>query len=466
MVNNSPLNNIDNILKYITSYDKSGANTNKIDTHLEFGLLGEYLNGKMYLKLDNKANSSFELAPNDLNFLKRLYDSLKSHFIKKDSENNNLPLITFDNIEQYEELFSSLYYKSSDSEENLILKTQLEKVMYDFLKNNGADVSDTTPDKLDFSFAVREFLIKHRKKTQIKSNTQETLKFLNTTYNKNELKKAIKNHIKENNIKTIEHSAENIDIGNGQFDKVATQKTELCWAHAGLKTLLLTEKGKELIENNRYYDKKTGVFAIHLQEAENNGFHKGIYIITPEDIANEGGNLSTGEGDVTAYMIAIKKYFEEVRKNPELYEKMEKDKKSVRDVDLGNYPFRFFEILTGTTASQYNYDFKDFQDGIGNSLAEDLEFEKIEQILNKKAGAIIISFNGHAMSVIGIKDNKLLVQESNNSKEFMSGYKNPQGEMFTLVQDGESPIYELSRENYEYYINTVSYLKWESLITD
>ena len=115
------LNNIDSILKYISSFDKSGKSTNKIDTHLEFGLLGEYLNGNIHLNIENNPHKN-NIESKELKFLKKLYDSLKPNFINNNSNNENLPEISYDNIEKYEKLHALLFYKNTSSEENLLLK--------------------------------------------------------------------------------------------------------------------------------------------------------------------------------------------------------------------------------------------------------------------------------------------------------------------------------------------------------
>ena len=103
-------------------------------------------------------------------------------------------------------------------------------------------------------------------------------------YDKGLLEKAAEKRILDENIQELDKNKYTIDIGNGQYDKSATQKTELCWAHAGIKSLGLSEEGRTLLDSNKYYDPKTGVFAIHLQEAEDYCLHGGIYVITPDEI--------------------------------------------------------------------------------------------------------------------------------------------------------------------------------------
>ena len=273
-------------------------------------------------------------------------------------------------------------------------------------------------------------------------------------------------YLKEHDIKKQTDSAGSIDLGNGKFDKPATQQTEVCWALASINSLLTTKEGTKLLESNKYYDKDTGVFAIHLQEAEDNGFHDGIYIITPEDIKKESPDLVQGEGDAAAYIIALKRYFEEVNRNPELKAKMESEKHSVIDMDSGNYSFRFFEVLTGGKFSQYG--FRDMKGTLHNGIGTGEpyctgSFEEIYNLADKKEGAIVLVIAAHSISVIGVRDGKLLIQESNNSEDFSRDFsdKNREHVLFHRIEDiNGAPAYELSQDDYEHYINAMSFIKW------
>ena len=343
------LDNVANsIIKFFSGSDSAGKNS-RIDTMLEYEKLGEYLNGS---RTEN-APAYSELSEKDKDTLQKYYAKLKDKFAKFLSNENKLPEITADNLNDYTLLYRELGMKSSRSQ---IEEQKYQKIinsLYQYAENNGYDLSGIEPDQVDFLYIMNEV----KKLAKIKEDrailAEKSLEFINKPYNNSELKSAVNKYLKEHDIKKQTDSAGSIDLGNGKFDKPATQQTEVCWALASINSLLTTKEGTKLLESNKYYDKDTGVFAIHLQEAEDNGFHNGIYIITPEDIKKESPDLVQGEGDAAAYIIALKRYFEEVNRNPELKAKMESEKHSVIDMDSGNYSFRFFEVLTGGKFSQY-----------------------------------------------------------------------------------------------------------------
>lgn len=456
------LDNVANsIIKFFSGFDSAGKNS-RIDTMLEYEKLGEYLNGS---RTEN-APAYSELSEKDKDTLQKYYTKLKDKFAKFLSNENKLPEITADNLNDYTLLYRELGMKSSRSQ---IEEQKYQKIinsLYQYAENNGYDLSGIEPDQVDFLYIMNEV----KKLAKIKENrailAEKSLEFINKPYNNSELKSAVNKYLKEHDIKKQTDSAGSIDLGNGKFDKPATQQTEVCWALASINSLLTTKEGTKLLESNKYYDKDTGVFAIHLQEAEDNSFHDGIYIITPEDIKKESPDLVQGEGDAAAYIIALKRYFEEVNRNPELKAKMESEKHSVIDMDSGNYSFRFFEVLTGGKFSQYG--FRDMKGTLHNGIGTGEpyctgNFEEIYNLADKKEGAIVLVIAAHSISVIGARDGKLLIQESNNSENFSRDFsdKNREHVLFHRVEDiNGAPAYELSQDDYEHYINAISFIKW------
>lgn len=451
------------IIKLFSTYDSAGKSEAQIDTILEYNMLGQYLSGG-YVKGAQIKYS--ELSDSDKNVLQKLYASLKDKFANIAADSFNLPQITVDNASEYVELIQMLYSKNnlSDSEQLTLKKIQTE--LYKFVVDNGYDLTDMEPEECDYNFIIKQVLemIETKKKREV--SAEKTLQSVNNPYDSSKLKSKAEAYIKENNIQPLTSSPEGVDLGNGKFDKSATQETNVCWALASINTLLTSEKGRQLLESNCYYDKSTGVFAIHLQEAEDNGLHDGIYIITPEEIMAEDGNLAVGEGDAMAYLIAIKKYFTEVNQNPELAEQMELEKHAVRSLDDGNYGFRFFEILTGGKYSKYNYQDvnKPIQNGIGvGEPAAVGGFDEICKLMENKTGAITMVIGEHSISVVGVRDGKLIVQESNNSDDFAEEYTDFQRNhvLFNRIEDiNGAPAYELSKEDYYGYIRSVSFIKW------
>lgn len=55
---------------------------------------------------------------------------------------------------------------------------------------------------------------------------KKTLANINKPYNNAKLKNRLHDYIKENNIKPLSETNSEIDLGNGKFDKIATQKNE------------------------------------------------------------------------------------------------------------------------------------------------------------------------------------------------------------------------------------------------
>lgn len=344
---------------------------------------------------------------------------------------------------------------------------KIQDALYKFAIDNGYELDNDNPDEYNYTFIMRELKSIIQLKEEREEIAQKTLANINKPYNNAKLKNRLNDYVKQNDIKPLSETNSEIDLGNGKFDKIATQKNNICWALASINSLLTSEQGTKLLESNRCYDKKTGVYAIHLQEAEDKGFHDGIYIITPEDILSEGSNLAEGEGDVTAYLIAIQRYFTEVNQNPEIANKMEAEKHTVRNLDNGNYGFRFFEILTGGVFSKYDYRDMDkpLQKGIGSgSTGSCGNFQQVADIISSKKGAVTIAIGGHSISVVGVRDGKLLVQESNNNADFSKEYFDAERNhvIFNQIEDiNGAPAYELSQDDFEHYIQAVSFIKWE-----
>jgi hypothetical protein len=294
---------------------------------------------------------------------------------------------------------------------------------------------------------------------------------INNPYDNNVLKRAVANYIESNNIKPLSNDYGDIDIGNGKFDKVSTQRNENCWIHSGINSLLSTEKGKNLVNNNIYRDESTGVIAIHIQEAEDLGLHGGIYYITSDEIAQSQDTVASGEGDISAYIIAVEKYFNEVKQDPELFKK--NSDKLFLDMDEGNAGFRFYELITGAKSTVFGSrsQVKEYnQHGIGCYIVDDIEKEeKLYKMVEEGNCAMVISLAGynHAISVIGVEDGYFLIQESNNDSKFFDNVKKSvDGKDFDLFVPAEPvndrPTFKLSKNDLQCgWIHAVNYIKWD-----
>lgn len=456
---------ISTIINIFASADKTGENSKKIDTYLEYNKLGNFLNGSE--KYEELGCEFKQLKKSQQKSLLKIYNEAKDYIVKNFVKNNTTFKITKENIEEYQNIYNNLHYKEGDetlSNSELEIFDKIKKSLYEYCKNNQYDLEERDPDNLDYNFILSELSKRDKKEYEMRKKGQTVVNIIKNPYDTNLLKTVVEKRIANENIPALDKNKYSTDLGNGKYDKPATQKTELCWAHAGINSLLQSKEGKNLLNSNRYYDEKTGVFAIHLQEAENNGLHDGIYVITPKEIEIEGKNLSSGEGDITAWMIAIKRYFQEMQANPELMNKAEEKGQMISDVDKGNYQFRFFEIITGAESSRKN-SWDDVRLQVGVSYGKnDIKFDDIADLVSNKKGAAIICIGGHAISVVGINGDKLLVQESNLSENLGEIYYDDENN-HTLFERTDSinnaPTYALSMHDFEHYNFGEGIIKWK-----
>lgn len=490
--------NKEKVIQYISNYDSNGASASNIDTQSEFNLLGQYLNGSV--SIDGCVSVS-ELKIEDKKELEDLFSALMDKF--KFASEKDIH-ITIENVRVYSDMLDNLTYQLQKLQEDIESfrldpqlypenwgETTLPKIkeQSDFIENQQIKplisaikkfVKQNDPygnlteemNKTKEYYKYSEVLYNLIYDIEIKNKEEKTLSAINNPYDKNNLKSAADNYIEMNNSKILSPSDfEGTDLGNGKIDKIPTQKTNNCWAHSEINALNMTEKGRILLDSNIYRDEKTGIFAIHLQEAEDNGFHSGIYIITPEEIAAASETQSGGEGDITAYMAAIDKYFEEVRNNPELEEKMIEKKQPVNKIEDGNYGFRFFELITGGKMVRiYENNLENYKGILVKSYNN---YDELYNIVEKNQGVVTLGYDDHSLSVVGVKDGNILVQESNSTEEYFEEtplkYNNA-----TVIDDEGIPIcmfkqsepingaitYEVTEENFE-YIPSINILKWE-----
>ena len=108
-------------------------------------------------------------------------------------------------------------------------------------------------------------------------------------------------------------------FGNGSFDNKATQTNGSCWIHAGINNMLESPKGKEYINNLITKDPDTGNITVFLPGAKRDGLPKpngdGKYVITERDILDNICDSSMGDGDYTAFILAIQRYRKELDPN-------------------------------------------------------------------------------------------------------------------------------------------------------
>lgn len=301
------------------------------------------------------------------------------------------------------------------------------------------------------------------------------------TSHKDELKGVVDRYISDNNIQPLRDIPEGVDMG-GDLYATAVQETDTCWAHGDINSLISTETGAGLINNNYYRDENTGVFAIHLQEAEDLGLHGGVYMVTPQDIIDSQDTFGRGNGIISAYLIATQKYFDEVNSNPELAANNLNN-----DVAEGNYGYRFYEILTGGDVTNWSKTYLDtpynnkVRNGIGTITCEKLseaDINNLYQMIEQGNGAMTIAMRifktsdvavpSHTCSVVGARDGRLLIQESMNFEDAFEGnmtaYTDTIEKLFIKEEEriNGRPTYSISTDNLtEYDLYSINYIKWE-----
>ena len=378
-------------------------------------------------------------------------------------------VITEENAEEYAGMFRYIveeldHSKLSDEEKAKYntLKQAYTKFLHSWEEAINSDNIEDCNITLCVTLAVDYF----NRMANLKKCGEKVNKVITNPYDNKKLQAKVQQYIKENKIPKSKKVPDDVDIGNGLFDKISTQKADNCWIHSGINSLLVSKQGKQLVQSNYYRDSETGVIAVHLQEAEDAGLHGGIYFVTPQEIIDSKDRFASGEGDVTAYIIAIQKYFDEINSNPELKEKYEEEK-LFTDVNEGNYCCRFYELVTGgnfTTFRENDKDESKLQPGIGRGRT--FNSNKLYDMIANQKGAISIALEAaeHAISVVGVKDGNFIVQESNNEEDFFKRFRDEAGkEIFTKTESiNGRPTYTIPKEYLEIYnLGVVDYIMWE-----
>ena len=246
------------------------------------------------------------------------------------------------------------------------------------------------------------------------------------------------------------------DSGNGKIDKTATQVTGACWLLAELNALAHTTEGKDFLERNLLKDEEKHIFAVHLQQAEDrklpipNG--DGIYVLTEKEVLeaqNSENGLTSGEGDVAAYALAIERYM----KDSNIQATEEVDEHYIN----GYYIYGLFEMITGETAEDFDlttcgikYEEKTQEEIKTNPLDN---FKELQKLAQEQSSAIVLGYQKeHSFSVVGAEGEYLLVQESNNLKFIYD-------KIFKL-KDGFPPTYMITNDDYQKYFTGQCVFKW------
>lgn len=124
--------------------------------------------------------------------------------------------------------------------------------------------------------------------------------FLNVKYDKNGAITDTTKNLPEGEIDFNE------ELLNGEFDADFTQgQSGVCYLASGVKSLLMTEKGRALLKNVLKYDKENGLGYVTFD-----GFKK-EYTFTKQEINESMTRLGTGDPDFTLLCLGYEKYREE-----------------------------------------------------------------------------------------------------------------------------------------------------------
>ena len=115
-------------------------------------------------------------------------------------------------------------------------------------------------------------------------------------------------------LKNLEAIAELLNInssdllGNGSLDNSAVQMTGNCVLHSKINSMLVTDKGRQYLNNLIVKDKSTGNITVFLPGAERLNVpveNPGYFTYTSAEIASRILKTSIGDGDMTALTCAV-----------------------------------------------------------------------------------------------------------------------------------------------------------------
>ncbi len=194
-------------------------------------------------------------------------------------------------------------------------------------------------------------------------------KYIENTANNVKVRKSVMDRINKLNI------AKDDLKGNGKIDHITVQMSGNCLIHASVNSLLLTEAGTEKV--NRLIKKQDDKIALYIPEVElapektMSSEHKdGTYVIPENDLLTYSKKYSYGDGDMAALISAVSDYD--------------------TTVNTGFSIFRGFEILSGKKVQPFTPD-DEIPNGIGSSVIDELNYNKLQDFVTQKQGALVVS---------------------------------------------------------------------------
>ncbi len=333
---------------------------------------------------------------------------------------------------------SDIEFKTYSKKDIEVIKEGRKKIYCD------GSVIQENQDLLDSLYERLDDAVLAQKNAQVK----EVLVYKNRDL----LKEATEFKYAELNGQTKPKNAIDIDFGNGECDKPSDQETGNCWVHAPLVSIASTKEGNNMLKTHKYRDENLGVTAIHIKEAEDRGKGykgQGIFMITDAEIAEAQEKVSSGDGDIVAYNLAIQKYLIETEGRTDLN---------------GGWPETIFEIITGMEPDMQSMDVNGISSNIQTlyedvlSMAKDgtgatticIDITGVSNYLGYSRGG------GHVLSIVGATDDgNLLVQESNNDGLYISDLPQYSGKTFN-----GAPTYVMDKETYYNRVLRTDHFYW------
>ena len=201
-------------------------------------------------------------------------------------------------------------------------------------------------------------------------------------------------------------------FGNGKLDNNAKQMTGNCVLHAEINAMLVTDKGRQYLNNLVVKDTSyngTGNITVYLPGAKKNGVPKenpGYFTYTTRELANRILETSIGDGDLTAIVCAIEDCKKQISGNNN-----STSVESTSDISTN-------EILFIQDKKHINFNKSDFQDF--KKLFEEQNHAITSNVLSGQVvkgyrdGAEYTLLDQHAYAVINVLEDKVLLKESND----------------------------------------------------
>lgn len=442
----------------VDSYSQTELNSNKSNS-LE-NKKNKYLitsqKSMMLKKMEKNKKEGEELAKKLIELLSTEDSSFGEILLEKVNSQNLIPLLdVFVDLNNSNTLIETICEISDNS-----IKEKLLVLIKDKLKQRSSELGIKVK-ALELSFShIQEKIIDNDSK-DLDSDIKKLVKICNSyskkIKNKEQklldkastvtLEEQLKARYKEENfeskflrfcvegfdkLRRLSPSAPDVDfLGDGSLDNNARQMAGNCWLLGMFFSMCATPEGSEIVDSLSVPN-GANIISI-IPEARCNGLKNGgLFEATVGERIKGTFKHSIGEGDITAYSLAVKKYFTEIGEN---------------DGDInGNTIYRGFEIISGDKVERYKD--ANIPMGVGisiNILSKGL-YNNMQTLHNNGKAAFQIEFNvfcnklkdatlvdhnykpvegkpfiseKHAYAIVKIEKDFIYLQESNHPDSYI-----------------------------------------------